>query len=176
VDPDALRRTAGIASISLAALWATGLVVVFMDTGFDPAILAGKPKVIAKIVVVAALTANGGLLHLLAFPMLEGTLKATRVRARICAALGAVSSVSWVYAAFVGSARVIAPQTTLAGFLGLYGAALVGGVGVGVVFVGPLIERRLKWAAIRAELLGKAPRGEDQPPEQSGRKEARKAA
>src|SRR4051812_19728467 len=68
IDALALARTARPVSYALLALWATGVVLVYIDTGFDPAVILGKSKLVAKLIVVAALSANGALLHATAFP------------------------------------------------------------------------------------------------------------
>ena len=47
-----------VATIALAVLWITGLAVIGMDTGFDTELLATKPKLLAKLTVVAVLTVN----------------------------------------------------------------------------------------------------------------------
>ena len=56
-----------VATIALVVLWITGLAVIGMDTGFDTGLLATKPKLLAKLTVVAVLTVNSLGLHLLAF-------------------------------------------------------------------------------------------------------------
>lgn len=142
IDQHALEATARVVAFALAGLWASGLALVYIDTGFDPALIAEKPKLIAKVVVVLALSANGALLHTVAFPMLRGGMVANRHSAQICSALGAISTVSWLYAAFVGVARVIAAKMTLVDFLALYGLGLAMGIGVALLVVAPSLERR----------------------------------
>jgi hypothetical protein len=67
---------------------------------------------------------NGFALHAWVFPRLSGI--ATRIDCRLwpAAALGAISSASWVTASFVGVARVISPWLPFAGFMALYGAVI----------------------------------------------------
>ncbi len=142
IDQHALEATARVVAIALAGLWISGLALVYIDTGFDPALIAERPKLIAKVVVVVALSANGALLHTVAFPMLRGGTVANRQSAQICSMLGAISTVSWLYAAFVGVARVIAAKMTLADFLALYGLGLAMGIGVALLVVAPLLEHR----------------------------------
>lgn len=142
IDRHALELTARVVAIALAGLWASGLALVYVDTGFDLAILADRPKLIAKVIVVVALSANGALLHTVAFPMLRGGVVASRHGALVCSVLGAVSTVSWLYAAFVGVARLIAAKMTLVDFLTLYGMGLIIGLGVAVLVVTPLLQRR----------------------------------
>jgi hypothetical protein len=142
LDLDALGRTAGIVGASLLMLWLTGIGLVALETGLDPAAIAARPKLLAKLVVVSVLSANGVLLHHLAFPMLRTGGAQSHWGSVLVASLGAVSSVSWTYAAFVGSARIIAAGMTLDRFLLLYGAALAGGAFVAVAMVAPLLRQR----------------------------------
>ena len=93
----------------LLALWVTGVPMVMMDIGTDVSLLLDKPKLLAKLIVVGALTLNGILLHLVAFPMLTGKPQNPNKAATIAATLGAVSTASWLYAFFLGAARLIAP-------------------------------------------------------------------
>jgi hypothetical protein len=46
--------------------------MVMMDIGTDVSLLLDKPKLLAKLVVVGAVTLNRILLHLVAFPMITG--------------------------------------------------------------------------------------------------------
>ena len=48
----ALRSTANTISLLLMALWATGLGVIYLDTGFAPAILLTKSKLLLKLMVL----------------------------------------------------------------------------------------------------------------------------
>lgn len=147
-DFAALQQTALLVSWALLALWITGLGLVGLETGFDLSVIAGKPKLVTKLVVVIALTGNGVLLHRLAFPLLAGGL-ADSGTARLVAALGAISTVSWLYAAFLGVGRIVAGAMTLNGFLALYGLALAAGIGCAVLVVAPLLRQRMAPAARR---------------------------
>jgi hypothetical protein len=66
VDTDMLATAQTVVKWSLYGLWATGLAVIWLDTKFDLAVLATKPKLLAKLSVVA-LSANGWLLHRVVF-------------------------------------------------------------------------------------------------------------
>ena len=127
----------------LVLLWITGLALIALDVGFDLAAMANKPKLAAKLTVVSLLTANGLLLHWLAFPILTKPQRFPHQAATHCAALGAISSVTWLYASFVGVARLIAPAMSYTGFLALYVVGLVAGLVVAMVFVRPHVERLL---------------------------------
>src|SRR5277367_1381343 len=75
IDPDSLLATAKLVKWLLLALWVTGVPMVIMDIGIDISLLLGKPKLLAKLIVVGALTLNGILLHLIAFPMVTGKVQ-----------------------------------------------------------------------------------------------------
>ncbi|MEM8751524.1 MAG: hypothetical protein AAGF90_00970 [Pseudomonadota bacterium] len=79
---------------SLAGLWATGLILIGVRTGLDPAAIT--PKLYAKLAVVTALTINALLIGRIAIPMLERALYGdlSRLKAHELAALGAVAGLS----------------------------------------------------------------------------------
>ena len=52
VDRVLLRKASILVSKSLAALWISGLVLIGIDTGFDPAVIMEKSKLLAKLSVV----------------------------------------------------------------------------------------------------------------------------
>jgi hypothetical protein len=69
IDSASLLASAKLVKWLLLALWVTGVPMVMMDIGTDVSLLLGKPKLLAKLIVVGALTLNGILMHLFAFPM-----------------------------------------------------------------------------------------------------------
>lgn len=139
---DALAETAYVAVRALAVLWITGVVMILIDTAGDLSLLATKPKLLAKLTVVSLLTINGVLLHRLAFPTLEGTAERP-LSAAMTAVVGAVSGVSWMYAAFVGVSKPVAAMLGYSGFIALYVVLLAGGIGVALTVLRPRIERVL---------------------------------
>jgi hypothetical protein len=124
IDAPRLVRTARAVSIGLSALWASGAVLVAIDAATSAGPWWPSAKLQAKLIVVAVLTVNGWALHAWVFPRLWG--HAIRLAPRLwpAAALGAISSASWVTASFVGVARVVSPWLSLAGFMALYGAVV----------------------------------------------------
>jgi hypothetical protein len=120
LNSTSLHATAELLKWALVALWATGIPMVIMDTGIDISLLPAKPKLFAKLIVVTALTLNGVLLHRVAFPILRGQLGDPNRAATIAVTFGAVSTASWLYASFVGVARIVAPYFSLYDFVGLY--------------------------------------------------------
>jgi sulfite exporter TauE/SafE len=139
LDSKRLANTARIVTHALIGLWATGLTLVVWDVGLD--VTAFSPKLAAKLLVVSALTANGLALHTLAFPLL--TRAQSRGGVLVPVVLGAISTASWLYATFLGVARLIAPSMSFTGFIALYCAVLTASIAVALVFVRPRVERLL---------------------------------
>src|SRR6201995_5457033 len=67
VNSASLLASAKLVKWLLLALWVTGVPMVIADVGADISLLLGKPKLVAKLIVVGVLTLNGILLHLVAF-------------------------------------------------------------------------------------------------------------
>lgn len=129
VNATLLKRSARIVSLALAALWVTGLGIIWLDTQFDLDAIAGKPKLLTKLAVVSILSTNGFLLHRLAFPRITQSRDDAARAAVLPAVLGGVSAASWGYAAFLGVARPFAPLG-FSGLMGIYFALLAVAVGV----------------------------------------------
>jgi hypothetical protein len=146
IDSASLHASAKLVQWLLLALWVTGVPMVMMDIGTDVSLLLGKPKLLAKLIVVGALTLNGILLHLVAFPMVTGKPKNPNKAATIAAMLGAVSITSWLYASFLGAARLVAPYFSLNDFVILYLLLLA----VAVPFAILVVRNRLKLLLIKS--------------------------
>jgi len=143
VDTRLLRKSTRAVAWALVALWISGLEIIWLDTGFDPALLATMGKLQAKLVVVTLLTLNGFLLHRHAFPqLLKPRLSAPKV-AQVFGVLGAFSGVSWLFALFLGVGKAVAPILGLGGFLALYAVALAVGTGVSFLLFVPRVEGRV---------------------------------
>lgn len=132
LDPAGLEHAAHVVKLSLAALWVSGLGMAWIDTGGNLSAVLAMPKLLSKICVVVVLTLNGLLLHAIAFPALTRVAPPCHRRALLCAVLGAVSTTSWLYAAFLGIARPVAERLDVAGFLALYVVALLFAIGLAV--------------------------------------------
>lgn len=95
-----------------------------------------------------ALTLNGWALHALVFARLARDGASIPIDARLAlpAALGALSSASWVYAAFVGVARLVSPWLSFSGFMLLYGVVVSAALLAAAMFVrsgpGALLQHR----------------------------------
>lgn len=144
IDPASLLASAKLVKWLLLALWVTGVPMVMMDIGNDVSILLGKPKLLAKLIVVGVLTLNGILLHLVVFPLVTSNPKNPNRVATIALALGAVSITSWLYASFVAVARVIAPYLSLYDFVVLYSLALATAVSFAILVLRTHFKRLLK--------------------------------
>ncbi len=92
-------------------MWATGFVLVYIRTGFDP--VNFTPKLICKIITVTILTANAMLISKIAVPLVEEnrgrSLMWLPLKSKLClAGIGAISSASWMLALAMGSSKVLA--------------------------------------------------------------------
>jgi hypothetical protein len=118
-------------AVALGALWITGAAIVTLD-----AVTKGgwqyfaNPKIQAKILIVVLLTLNGVVLHNLVLPWLQkagSLLKMAPGRTALAAFAGAVSGVSWLYAAMLGVGRPLAWKYSLGQLLTAYPVLVAGG-------------------------------------------------
>jgi hypothetical protein len=114
-----------------------------MDIGTDVSLLLDKPKLLAKLIVDGAVTLNGILLHLVAFPMVTGKLQNPNKAATIATTLGAMSTTSWLYASFVAVSRIVAPYFSLYDFVILYFLVLAVAVPFAILVVRDRLRRML---------------------------------
>ena len=129
-----LLATARALTISLVALWATGGALVALDVGLSFAAIGANAKLTAKVLVVLALTVNGFALHAIAFPMIRRAHRTGRKPPMtVPFLLGAVSTASWLYASFVGVARLIAPSMTVSGFMAGYVLLVISSIAVALM-------------------------------------------
>jgi hypothetical protein len=147
IDSTSLLATAKLVRWLLLTLWVTGVSMLMMDFGTDVSLLLGKPKLLAKLIVVGALTLNGILLHFVAFPMVTGKPRNPNKAATIAATLGAVSTASWLYASFVAVARIVAPYFPLHYFVMFYLLALAIAVSIAILVVRDRLALSLKSSA-----------------------------
>lgn len=105
---ESLRQSAFIMICSLVLLWCTGLALVLLGYMEDPTRYLNNQKLWAKISVVVLLTINGIALHFYSFPRVVspiGIIGLSLPQQTIVALTGVVSSVSWLYACYLGIAR-----------------------------------------------------------------------
>lgn len=167
-----LRRRIGAATMGrihlrivqlLGGLWVTGIAIVMIDLGPDLALLASKPKLLAKFVCVAVLTLNAVLLRHYCFPRLVADRRLDRLEMALLSAAGAVSTASWLMAAFIGVAKPMALWAPLQA-VGLYALVLLGAVLVSQIIGPPRLAARAQRTGNTAleeaaETLDLKPRG-----------------
>lgn len=103
-----LSKAADIMFGALVALWVSGLALVVMGYLGDPQQYLFNEKLWAKFSVVSFLTLNGIALHYFSFPRVTcsaGLLGRSVLEQTLVVATGALSTVSWLYACFLGIAR-----------------------------------------------------------------------
>lgn len=132
-----LQQTKQLASWCLALLWASGLALVLLGALESPNYLQNE-KLWCKFIVVSLLTLNGLLMHHFAFPLLQSGRPFLALPARHSFALtlaANISSVSWLYAAFLGIARSWNHQASLAFALGVYAGVVFAAVTAGTLLM-----------------------------------------
>ena len=102
---DALHRLHRMVSLGLVLFWASGLVLLWLRTGFQPDNFSAK--LMTKLGVVTVLTANAILIGRLGLPVIQtmrglrfGALP-TNIRFQM-AVLGALSTAGWICALALG--------------------------------------------------------------------------
>ena len=103
-----LKKSASIMFIALIALWVSGLALVFVGYLENPAQYLMNEKLWAKFTVVSVLTLNGVALHYFSFPRItrpRGFLSVPGFEQILVVLTGAVSTVSWLFACYLGIAR-----------------------------------------------------------------------
>lgn len=118
-------------TLALVALWITGIAIVWLDVSVNGfAAYFANPKLQAKLTIVALLTLNGFVLHSAVMPAMEkaGSLLQMAFNQRMLAIFaGAVSAVSWFYAAMLGVGRPLAWKYSIVQLLAAYPALIVTG-------------------------------------------------
>jgi len=124
---ESLQKTVVLA---LWALWITGIGIVGIDYAGKGMEYFLNPKLQAKIGIVVLLTFNGFLLHSAVLPALKkaGSILNLSFNVRMLALFsGALSAVSWFYAAMLGVGRPLAWKYSLVELLAAYPVLIVGG-------------------------------------------------
>jgi len=115
---------------ALTALWISGLAVVALDASSKGWQYFANPKLQAKILIVVLLTFNGVVLHHLVLPWLQkagSLLKLPAGRRTFTIFAGAVSGVSWLYAAMLGVGRPLSWKYSLMELMAAYPLLISGG-------------------------------------------------
>ena len=103
-----LTKSAEIMFIALIVLWISGLSLVLIGYLENPQQYLMNPKLWAKFTVVSVLTLNGIALHYFSFPRVtsrRGLLGLPTFEQILVTLTGALSSVSWLFACYLGIAR-----------------------------------------------------------------------
>lgn len=103
-----LTKAADIVFIALVVLWISGLSLVLVGYLENPQQYLMNEKLWAKFTVVAVLTLNGIALHYFSFPRVissVGLVGQSAIDQVLVALTGALSSVSWLFACYLGIAR-----------------------------------------------------------------------
>jgi hypothetical protein len=127
-------------ALLLAGLWVTGLAIVAVDVGGDFALVAERPKLLVKLLCVSTLTANAFALRLWCFPRLLAERRLDRSEIALLMTCGAISTSSWLVAAFLGIARPL-QELSFRANVAIYAAAVCAAVLIAVL-LGPSLHTR----------------------------------
>jgi hypothetical protein len=122
-----LQRTV---SVSLIALWVSGIAIVSLDVSNQGFNYLLNPKLQAKVAIVVLLTMNGFALHGVVLPAMQkaGSLLKMPLNQRMLAIFaGVVSGVSWFYAAGLGIGRPLNWKYSLGEILMAFPVLIVAG-------------------------------------------------
>ncbi|ACE84938.1 DUF2214 family protein [Cellvibrio japonicus] len=127
-----LTRAAEIISLSLIVLWISGLALVLIGYIENPQEYLLNQKLWAKFTVVAVLTLNGVVLHHFSFPRVvsnRGILGLGNIEKVLVVLSGAISTISWLFACYLGIARpwnhTVEYSFVMFVYLGLLGPACI---------------------------------------------------
>lgn len=124
-----MRRTHALLVRLLAGLWISGVALAAIDLNLQFTTIGDKPKLIVKLLTVMVLTANALVLRYRCFEYLATGRTLCSGTGLMVLAAGALSTASWLAAAFFGMARPL-QAWPLSVSLGLYAvliaAALLG--------------------------------------------------
>jgi hypothetical protein len=130
LDGDHMKGLQTIVSRALLALWITGAGIIALDVSLKGLEYFGNPKLQAKIAIVCFLTLNGLVLHNYVLPLMlkAGSLLKLSFNQRMLAIFaGALSGVSWFYAAMLGIGKPLNWKYSLVEILAAYPVLIVGG-------------------------------------------------
>lgn len=132
LDPAHLSDLQKTVSRALLALWVTGAALITLDVSLKGWGYFANPKLQSKVATVMLLTMNGYALHKYVLPMLQkaGSLIRLSLSQRTFALFGgAVSGVSWFYAAMLGIGRPLNWKYSLVEIMVAYPVLIAGGFG-----------------------------------------------
>ena len=115
---------------AVIALWISGAAVVLLDASRKGWDYFANPKLQAKIAIVVLLTLNGVVLHRRVLPWLQkagSLLKLSFSQSLLAIFAGAVSGVSWFYAALLGVGKPLSWRYSLVELMAAYPVLIAGG-------------------------------------------------
>ncbi len=124
-------------SRALVVLWITGAALITLDASAKGWGILANPKLQSKIAIVTLLTINGYALHRYVLPLLQtagSLLKLSFTQRMLAVFAGAVSGVSWFYAAMLGIGRPLNWKYSIFEILAAYPVLIAGGF-VSMVFL-----------------------------------------
>jgi hypothetical protein len=130
LDGNHMTELQTIVSRALIALWVTGAGIIALDVSLKGLEYFGNPKLQAKIAIVCFLTLNGFVLHKYVLPLMLKTgslLKLSFNQRMVAIFAGALSGVSWFYAAMLGIGRPLNWKYSLVEIMIAYPLLIVGG-------------------------------------------------
>lgn len=130
LDPEHLSQLQKTVSAALWMLWMTGVVLVSLDVYLKGWNYLSNPKLQSKVAIVMLLTLNGFALHKYVLPLMQkaGSLLHLSFSQRVLTLFsGAVSGVSWLYAAMLGIGRPLNFKYSLLEILAAYPVLIAGG-------------------------------------------------
>jgi hypothetical protein len=116
---------------ALIALWISGAAVVLLDASLKGWGYFANPKLQAKIAIVVLLTLNGVVLHRTVLPWLQkagSLLKLSFSQSLLAIFAGAVSGVSWFYAALLGVGKPLSWRFSLVELMAAYPVLIAAGI------------------------------------------------
>lgn len=145
IDFQSLNKVSYYLQGLLGLLWLSGIALIAIKPGLNVEQIATNTKILCKLVVVSILTLNALCLHRFVFPHFDNKLKNTRKSVNYIASMscifGAISTVSWLLAAFVGAAKIIPAAITFYSFIYWYALLLIVAVLVSYILIRPRIHK-----------------------------------
>jgi uncharacterized membrane protein len=145
LDDQHLTKLQNTVAVALAALWISGVAVVLLDSSTKGWQYFANPKLQAKIAIVVLLTINGIVLHRRVLPWIRKSgslLRLSYSQSMLATLAGAISGVSWFYAALLGVGRPLSWKYSLPELMAAYPVLIAAG------FFGMLM--LTSWAKYRA--------------------------
>lgn len=131
-------------SLALIVLWISGIGIVGLDYAGKGLEYFLNPKLQAKVAIVSLLTLNGFLLHGTILPALQRTgslLQLSPGMRNLALFAGALSAVSWFYAALLGIGRPLSWKYSLLELMAAYPLLIAAGF-IGMQLLCDWAERR----------------------------------